>query len=232
MFSDDVLVLVTRKALFPGALACAATAFRILIRAYKGGRASVLAARGRGGRACRNRGSPAQLRTWTTLLPLPEALTVVGAWSEAAALYPIVREAIDKGRHTSPVRHRPPPGGSRSGSAPAPWPCAPRRRHTGRPPSAAGAPASHSAARGASLVRPDAAPPRWRRDRDEAQELLMQAIDGYLRLGMPRHLEMVRAVLQPSRSASGLPCDRVDEHLCPHECKRAVVRHVHLTTGE
>jgi hypothetical protein len=181
--------------LSPGALTSAATAFRILIRAYEGDRAGVLAALEEMRTSLPRPGQSCQLRTWTTLLALPEALTVVGAWSEAAAFYPIVREAIDMGAmlrlyDTALVQMV----AGQCAAAGEDWTRAEEHYRT-------------------ALLQADELPHRiaqpevrrWfarmllrrnaRGDRDEGHELLMQATDGYRRLGMPRHGEMVQSLL-------------------------------------
>jgi hypothetical protein len=191
--------------LTPGALTSPATAFRILIRAYEGDRAGVLTALEEMRTSLPQPGQSRQLRTWTPLLALPEALTVVGAWSEAAAFYPIVREAIDMGAmvrlyDTALVQMV----AGQCAAAAGDWTRAEQHHRT-------------------ALTQADELPHRiaqpevrrWfarmllrrnaRGDRHEAHELLMQATEGYRLLGMPRHLEMTERLLRPIRSAPQWP---------------------------
>jgi tetratricopeptide (TPR) repeat protein len=185
-----------RAELSAGALAGAATAFRVLIQGYEGDRAGVLATLEKSRGSLSEPGQSRCLRAWTTLLALPEALTAVGAWSEAAAFYPIVREALDLGvvlrlYDTALVQMV----AGQCAAAGEDWAVAEEHYRT------ALVQAEELPHR---IARPEVR--RWlarmllrrggRGDRDEARDLLMDAMDGYRRLGMPRHREMVDSLLQ------------------------------------
>jgi tetratricopeptide (TPR) repeat protein len=192
-----------REELFPGGLGGAPTAFRVLIQAYEGDRAGVLAAFEGRRASLPEPGQSCQLRDWTTLLALPEALTVVGALSEAAAFYPTVREAIDMGAmlrlyDTALVQMV----AGQCAAAGEDWTRAEEHYRT------ALLQAEELPHR---IARPEVR--RWlarmllrrggRGDRDEARDLLVDAMDGYRRLGMPRHREMVRSLLQTGWERAG-----------------------------
>ncbi|MEA2614788.1 MAG: hypothetical protein QOE72_571 [Chloroflexota bacterium] len=192
-----------RQELSAGGLAGAATAFRVLIQGYEGDRAGVLATLEERRGSFSEPGRSRCLRAWTTLLALPEALTVVGAWSEAAAFYPIVREAVDMGAtlrlyDTALVQMV----AGQCAAAGEDWAVAEEHYRT------ALVQAEELPHR---IARPEVR--RWlarmllrrggRGDRDEARDLLVDAMDGYRRLGMPRHREMVRSLLQTGWERAG-----------------------------
>jgi class 3 adenylate cyclase/tetratricopeptide (TPR) repeat protein len=188
----------------PAALAGAAAAFRVLVRAYSGDPAGALAMFEERRRGLRQPGRPRHLRDWAALLTLPEALTVVGATREAAALYPVVREAVDTGMV---LRY---------------YDCALIQAVAGQCAVAAGDWAAAEGHYRTALRQADELPhriaqPEVRRwfaqmlldrdapgDAEQARQLLARAVEGYRRVGMPRHVEMAERLLTPTSSLRGV----------------------------
>jgi class 3 adenylate cyclase/tetratricopeptide (TPR) repeat protein len=170
-------------------------AFHLLCRAYRGERQHVVAAFREQQGALLEPYEHRRLGAWMSLLVLPEALAVVGARMEAAALYPIVLAAIQGGavlRLYDAALIQAVAGICAAASES--WVVAEEHYRT-------------------SLLQAEQLPhrvaqPEVRRwfaqmllsrdaagDRDEARRLLGEAVTAYRRLGMPRHVEMAEALL-------------------------------------
>jgi tetratricopeptide (TPR) repeat protein len=185
----------SRRELPGTALEGTAWAFRLLFRSYLGDRQGVLALSdewwGSRFEPCHQQ----RLGVLTSLLVLPEALAVVGAMREAAAFYPAVTEVIESGavvRTYDATLVQLVAGICAAGSED--WPRAEEHYRIALR-------QSHELPH--RIAQPEVR--RWlahmllRRDapgdHSEALTLLGEAVRSYRLLEMPRHLEMVEALL-------------------------------------
>ncbi|MDB5066354.1 MAG: hypothetical protein JWM18_2788 [Chloroflexi bacterium] len=186
----------SREEPYTAAFAGVASAFGLLVRAYRGEWRGVRAVLEEKLGTLPARGQPRLLSAWTSLLVLPETLTVIGARKEAARFYPFAQEALARGfvlRWHDMALVQTVAGICAAGGGD--WTRAEDHYRTALRQAEE---LPHRIAQ--SEVR------RWlahmlisrdaRGDRDQARELLLQAMDGYGRLGMPRHREMTEVLLE------------------------------------